>query len=103
VLYRVLNEHWGEERFSDIVEAIHAHVHFLFTSETKDRFRNGIYHLVAMVYAEYRGAEQFLGYTVPRVRDVDVEEAHLPVLLRRALKAVVAYNRHRQTMHFANS
>jgi hypothetical protein len=91
VLYIILGKHWGDPRFGDIVEAIETRVHLLMKSNSRDQLRSGLYHLVAMVDARYRGADRVLEETVSRVHGLD-EDYQLFRLIREALEAVAAYN-----------
>jgi TIR domain len=92
VLYRTLNEHWAQERFAEIIDAIYGRVYFLMKAHSRDSVREGMYHLVAMVDARYRGAHRLLEDTLPRVYDLHADERRLLELLEEALEAVVAYN-----------
>lgn len=92
-LYQVLNRRWGEERFTDIADAIETHVHLLMKSPSGDGVRDGLYHLVAMVDAEYRGVDRVLENTVFAVDDAGAEERRLLHLTTRALQEVAALNR----------
>jgi TIR domain len=92
LLYVILNEFWGDARFSEIVEVIESRVHLLLKTGSQDEFRGGMYHLVAMVNAKYRGVDRVLERTVERVYDLGGEDGHLFELIRGGLEAVAAYN-----------
>ena len=92
ILYLILNEHWGDSRFQGIVAAVQARVHSLLRSSSNDRVKDGLYHVVAMVDARYRGSAYVLRNTIPRVYDLPFEQRELFDRLRTALQAVVAYN-----------
>lgn len=92
ILYQILNEHWDDPRFGSIVETIQTRVHGLCSSGSNDEVRAGLYHLVAMVDARYRGTDHVLANTVPRVHGLPFEQLELFGELRAALQAVVEYN-----------
>jgi hypothetical protein len=92
VLYRILNRHWGDARFRGVVNAIHAHVYSLIKSESRDRLRAGMFHLVAMVDAQYHGADEILYLSIRSAADAGPGEYELLELINKALKAVAAYN-----------
>jgi hypothetical protein len=93
ILYLMLNEHWVDIKYSEIVKVIHQHVFLYLKSRSQNRLSASMFHLVAMVDAKYRGADQVF-YDLPRlsVRDVGIEKYELLELIRTALEAVVAYN-----------
>jgi hypothetical protein len=93
ILYLILNEHWGDVRFSGIVKAIHQHVYLHMKSGSQNRLSTSMFHLVAMVDAKYRGADQVVNnLPLPRVGDVGLENYKLLQLISKALEAVVTYN-----------
>lgn len=92
VLYLILNKYWGAPAFKEIVEAIHTRVHLLLKSGSNDRVRDGLYHLVAMVDAKYRGVERVLTETVPRIYELPADQRLLLGRITAALQAVVAYH-----------
>ena len=93
VLYHVLNRHWGQEEFEGIRSAVHTRVHFLLKSPLMESMRQGLHHLVAMVDARYRGAEQVLADTVSRVNEKPIGWWRLFQLVEAGLQAVAAYHR----------
>ena len=44
ILYQILNEHWGDVKFSGIVKAIYGRVYFLMKSESQNRLSAGMFH-----------------------------------------------------------
>ncbi len=93
ILYLMLNDNWDDAKFGVISKAIHDWVYLLMKSESKNRLSAGMFHLVAMVDAKYRGADRVVyNLVLPDFLDVGLEYYKLLGLISKALGAVVAYN-----------
>jgi hypothetical protein len=104
ILYKMLNDHWGEPVFDEIARVIRNHVYHLIRKRRipEDPVTPGLFHLVAMVDARYRGADWVLDEILPRVWDVPpmgVPVLRLVSLVTKSIGAVVDYNQEPSNEH----